>query len=167
MRNYIVKFYSLIIAFAIALSCFSCLKSDDDDIKIRTAKDEEQELLSFIEKNEIDESAKTSTGLYFVSVEEGEGEFPQSGDTVRVKYVGCFLNGRVFDQNLTEGISFVLGQKSVIQGWEEGIAMIKPGGAATLVVPSSLAYGPFGYYTIPPFTPLLFDVELVEVTRAS
>ena len=63
-----------------------------------------------------------------------------SGKTVQVKYTGRLLNGKIFDSS--EGkvpISFKLGEKQVIPGWEEGISMMRVGGKAKLLIPSSLA----------------------------
>ena len=66
-----------------------------------------------------------------------------------------------FDRN--EPYEFTLGTGRVIAGWDEGIAMMKQGGKAMLIIPSSIAYGEVDKGQIPPYSTLVFDVELVEV----
>ena len=109
---------------------------------------------------------KTSRGLYYIELEEGTGIVPDFQDTVLIRYVGRLLsNGTVFDSNINADLpfGFVVGMGEVITGLDEGIRYMKEGGKAKLVIPSRLAYGPYGYYNISGYTPLLFEVELVEV----
>jgi peptidylprolyl isomerase len=83
-----------------------------------------------------------------------------------VHYTGRLLDGTKFDSSLdrNEPIEFKLGQGMVIKGWDEGIALLKVGGKALLIIPSNLAYGSRGAGgVIPPFSPLTFEVELVSV----
>jgi len=80
------------------------------------------------------------------------------------------LNGKVFDSSLERKPStpyeFVLGQGQVIPGWDEGIAQMSAGGKATLLIPSKLGYGERGAGAdIPAFSPLVFDVELVSISK--
>jgi FKBP-type peptidyl-prolyl cis-trans isomerase len=75
-------------------------------------------------------------------------------------------DGTVFDESYKRGrpLDFVLGQGSVIRGWDVGIAGMKEGGKRRLIIPSDMAYGPEGNPpVIPPSAPLVFDVELVKV----
>ena len=75
-------------------------------------------------------------------------------------------NGNKFDASYDRGqpIEFPLGAGRVIPGWDEGIALLSPGGKATLIIPHTLAYGPNGAGgVIPPYATLIFDVELVSV----
>lgn len=106
----------------------------------------------------------TATGLYYIQTKAGNGEQAAAGKTVKVHYTGKLLDGTVFDSSIDRGepYEFSLGQRQVIPGWEEGIAMMKVGGKATLIIPSALAYGERGNQVIPPCSPLVFDVELVE-----
>lgn len=111
----------------------------------------------------------TATGMYYIETIKGTGVKATTGSTVTVNYTGKFLNGTVFDSSVgKEPISFVLGNKEVIPGWEEGIALMKKGGKAVFVIPSNLAYGPNGAGgLILPYTPLTFDVELIDVAAAT
>lgn len=109
----------------------------------------------------------TPSGLEYIEIEAGSGVQAAAGKTVRVHYTGKFQDGRVFDSSVSRGepIEFVLGTGRVIKGWDEGIALMKVGGKAQLVIPPQLAYGERGAGggVIPPNATLVFDVELVSV----
>lgn len=111
--------------------------------------------------------AKASkSGLKYVIIEEGTGSNPKSGDIVSVNYSGFLLDGKKFDSSIDRGMPylFTVGRNSVIKGWEEGIALLKKGGKAKLIIPPSLAYGAQGMDpAIPPNATLIFDVELVDI----
>jgi len=109
---------------------------------------------------------KTASGLEYIEVEEGTGAQAEAGKTVSVHYTGKLQDGKVFDSSVSRGepISFRLGVGQVIKGWDEGIALMKVGGKAQLVIPSALGYGERGAGgVIPPNATLVFDVELVAV----
>ncbi len=118
---------------------------------------------NFMECNE--EAVKTESGLIYLPMTEGTGESPSISNTVEVHYHGQLTDGTVFDSSVQRGqtISFPLG--NVIKGWQEGLAMMKEGGKATLVIPSDLAYGDGGSgEKIPPGATLKFEVELFKVS---
>ncbi|MCA0425908.1 MAG: FKBP-type peptidyl-prolyl cis-trans isomerase [Bacteroidetes bacterium] len=108
----------------------------------------------------------TASGLRYINVENGSGEQAVAGKTVRVHYTGYLMDGKIFDSSIErdEPIEFPLGQRMVIPGWEEGIALMKVGDKKRLIIPSELAYGANGAGgVIPPNATLIFDVELVQV----
>jgi FKBP-type peptidyl-prolyl cis-trans isomerase len=110
---------------------------------------------------------KTQSGLEYIEVEAGMGAQAEAGKTVSVHYTGKFQDGKVFDSSVSRGepITFQLGRGNVIKGWDEGIALMKVGGKAQLIIPPALAYGERGAGgVIPPNATLVFDVELVSVT---
>jgi len=108
----------------------------------------------------------TESGLYYIALKKGTGSTPKNGQSVKVHYKGMFLNGTVFDSSIEKDpIDFPIGQGRVISGWDEGIGMMKKGGKAVLVIPSSIAYGPNGRGSIPPFSTLVFEVELVDIAK--
>ena len=109
----------------------------------------------------------TADGLYYVEREKGTGEKPQAGDKVTVNYTGTFIDGKPFDSSLERGepFSFRFGVGEVIPGWDEGIAMMRKGGKAQLIIPSNLAYGSQGKGPIPPYSTLIFDIELVDIQK--
>jgi FKBP-type peptidyl-prolyl cis-trans isomerase len=96
----------------------------------------------------------------------GTGPACKSGDTVKVHYTGTLMNGTKFDssRDRNEPFQFTLGRGEVIKGWDEGVVGMKKGGKRKLTIPSDKAYGPSGSPPkIPPNSPLIFDVELVEI----
>ena len=108
---------------------------------------------------------QTDSGLYYKINREGSGDYPSKGKNVSVHYRGMLLDGTVFDSSYqrNEPIVFPLGMGQVIKGWDEGIALLKRGSSAKLVVPSELAYGSKGAGgVIPPDASLIFEVELVD-----
>jgi hypothetical protein len=109
---------------------------------------------------------KAVTALVKDDAKVGKGSAAKTGDTVRVHYTGTLLDGTKFDSSLdrSEPFEFTLGAGMVIKGWDDGIVGMKPGGKRKLTIPSDLAYGKSGRPpVIPPDSPLVFDVELLEI----
>jgi FKBP-type peptidyl-prolyl cis-trans isomerase len=107
----------------------------------------------------------TPSGMMVAITKKGTGAAPVAGTKVKVHYTGTLLDGKKFDSSVDRGepFQFVLGAGQVIKGWDEGIALLTKGAKATLMLPSSLAYGARGAGgSIPPNTPLIFEVELVD-----
>ena len=135
---------------------------------------DQKSIEDYLAKNNLKATAqRTESGLHYVDQTLGAGASPVSGDLVKVHYVGKLLNGTVFDSSRdnpqTQGqpIDFQVGVGMVIPGWEEGIMSMKKGGKRTLVIPSSLGYGAEGAPgAIPPNSVLVFDVELVDFSKA-
>lgn len=143
----------------------------------KLAAKDDKTLNAYFTKNKIT-PVKTASGLYYTIKEEGNGEKPLTGDTVSMNYTGTLLDGTKFDSNEDTAFhhvmpfTFVLGRGSVIRGWDEGVALLKPGAKATFYIPSGMAYGaqsrpgsganPKG---IPANSILLFDVSLLNATH--
>lgn len=179
------------LTFEIALQKITPKKEMEE---LQRKRMEEQQVMMELRRNEEPKSLEkylsdnkitikpTANGLYFVEKTKGKGAKPVAGDVVRVNYTGRLLDGTVFDtsdENTAkqaglyderrpyEPYEFPLGQQQVIPGWEEGISLMSTGSKGLLIVPSSMAYGERGSGPIPPFTTLVFDVELVSYTPAS
>jgi len=122
--------------------------------------------------------APDSKGLYYMETVPGTGDLIKTGDSVGVYYTLMFLNHEVLQTNVEEDTPyrFRVGSYELIEGWAVGLTKMKLGGKARLLIPSTLAYGSMGYgyydyygnyYTIiPGYTPLIFDMEVVELVRA-
>lgn len=139
------------------------LKVEKEKARIEGLKKEKDLINSYILENNISVNQEIS-GLYYVPIIQGSGQQAAAGQRVSVHYSGKFLDGTLFDSSYSRGkpIEFELGRGYVIDGWEEGIAKMKKGGKALLLVPSELGYGE-GRGQIPPYTPLVFEVELIDV----
>ena len=98
----------------------------------------------------------------------GEGSLPETGQTIRVHYIGRFEDGTEFDSSYKRGqpFEFQYGLGQVIQGWDIAFGRLTEGSKAIITIPPELAYGSRGAgSTIPPNTTLIFEVELVEIVR--
>lgn len=120
----------------------------------------EQEITTYINEKNLT-AQKSDSGLYYVINEEGTGDQPSSNSNVTVAYKGSFLNGSVFDESNSDGISFNLQQ--VIKGWTEGITYFKEGGSGVLLVPAHLGYGNNDTRGIPGGSVLIFEIKLISV----
>ena len=112
---------------------------------------------------------KTPSGLIYVITRRSTGQPPRSGETVVVNYTGLLGSGVKFDSSLDRGqpFKFKLGEGRVIKGWDEGIAKLRVGEQATLIIPPQLGYGAKGAGgVIPPDATLIFIVELIGVEEA-
>jgi FKBP-type peptidyl-prolyl cis-trans isomerase len=108
---------------------------------------------------------QTNSGLKYIVKGAGKGKAVKKGDKVTVKYRGALLDGTVFDET-KEGnpeFTFTVGAGQVIAGWDEGFLLMKEGDKLQLIIPWTLAYGPRGSGPIPPYSTLVFDVELIKV----
>ena len=112
---------------------------------------------------------KTPSGLLYIITRSSTGQAPRSGETVVVNYTGLLGSGMKFDSSLDRGqpFKFKLGAGRVIKGWDEGIAKLRVGEQATLIIPPQLGYGERGAGgVIPPDATLIFIVELIGVEAA-
>lgn len=108
----------------------------------------------------------TASGLQYKVDFESENENakrPKATDEVEVKYRGKFLSGEIFNDTEAKGHTVTFPLAQVIQGWTEGLQLMKEGDKFTFYVPYNLAYGAAGNDVIPPFSALIFEIELVKV----
>ena len=111
------------------------------------------------------DTLKSSSGLMVINHKPGIGSVPNKGDRVVVHYTGKLTNGEKFDSSYDRDLpfEFAIGMGQVIQGWEEGISTMKPGGKRTLIIPPELGYGDRAAGKIPPGSTLIFNVELIKI----
>lgn len=115
----------------------------------------------------LDEMTRSPTGLYYQTLREGRGtEVAAAGDSLQVDYTGWTRNGRRFDSSEARGpLDVVLGEGTVIPGFEEGLEGMRLGEQRLLVIPHELAYGSRRIGDIPPYAILVFRIELVGLVK--
>ena len=140
-------------------------KQKEAEMKKANAKNEEASNRAAYLKAKGITTAPTASGLIYVEKAKGTGAKAVAGKTVKVHYTGTLLDGTKFDssRDRNQPFEFTLGQGQVIKGWDEGISLMNVGGKATLIIPSAIGYGDRDMGTIPPYSTLVFDVELLEV----
>ena len=129
-------------------------------------KKREIEMVKILES--VSENAEiTESGLRYIMLEEGKGGKPKQGDNVSVHYSGFLLDGTKFDSSYDRGepITFPLGAGRVIKGWDEGISLLNVGGKAKFIIPPNLGYGSRAMGPIPANSVLIFEVELVDISK--
>lgn len=106
----------------------------------------------------------TDSGLQYEIIVEGKGAKPSATDKVRVHYTGTLPDGTVFDSSVARGQPAEFPVNGVIRGWVEALQMMPVGSKWKLTIPHELAYGERGAgASIPPFSPLVFEVELLDI----
>lgn len=142
-------------------------------------KNKEPEMIAqYISDNNIT-TKPNANGVYVIVDKKGNGTKVAPGKKVKMNYTGRLLDGTVFDTSVEtvaqesgvfnpnrpyEPLSYTVGQMSLIKGWEDGVMGQPSGSKLTLIIPSSMGYGPQGAgNTIPPYSPLIFNIEIVEV----
>jgi FKBP-type peptidyl-prolyl cis-trans isomerase FkpA len=121
----------------------------------------------FLEENKKKSGITTTeSGLQYEVISEGTGEKPAASDTVTVNYVGTFIDGNTFDSSIDRGEPATFAVDQVIPGWAEALQLMNVGSKYKFYIPSNLAYGENGAgNTIPPNTPLIFEVELLGIEK--
>ena len=140
------------------------------------SKIEKQSIQDWLEKKKL--KAEEIKGVYYIQTKEGSGELPKDGQMLSVNYVGRLLNGMLFDTSIESiakaehavqpgrkyaPITFTLGKKQMIPGFETAAAQMKAGEQGTVVIPFSMGYGDRNMGNIPPYSTLVFDIEIVEI----
>ena len=158
---------SLLILFVGIIA--SCNKDVEDPYAAYTPEREagliKEWLAAMVTKgNDID---TTVTGIFYIAdtTKVGTGPTVVAGNTVTVKYTGMFLDGQVFDAST--GYTYIHKDtdpyKRMISGWEEGIEVLNKGASAAFLIPSAKGYGVTGQGPIPPNTPLIFIIEVLDI----
>jgi FKBP-type peptidyl-prolyl cis-trans isomerase FkpA len=149
----------------VVLSALIVLTVESCDPAKKYEKQEQENIDKYITDNPNLSFTKKTSGLYYYELVAGTGIMPVKHDTAYVKYTGKFLNGTIFNTNVgkADTLKVPVDEGWVIAGFDEGITYMKVGGKSTFMIPSYLGYGSSQYYSIPGYSTLLFDVELVKV----
>jgi len=162
---------STIFTFSIKLLGF---KTNDDMMAERNAqikKREEQagarkgqeltDITAYLQKNNLTAVKPDADSIFYLQTAKGTGPQVKDGDSLTVKYSGTFLDGKVFDPG-SQPFKVVYSKSSpVIQGWISVLGKMNGGDKVKVLIPSKMGYGSRGYGPILPYTPLLFDMELI------
>jgi FKBP-type peptidyl-prolyl cis-trans isomerase len=153
----------------VLLALGSCKEQD----KVLTAEEQlvvDSKLIEEYLKENNMTATRTPSGLYYQVLREGNGEDAVAGKTVKVHYIGKFLDGSTFDSSYSTGNPYVfrLGYEndpnSPIKAWHQAVALMNKGDEFRIFVPSGLAYGRTGSFgRIPPNAVLMFEMDLLDV----
>ncbi|ENW88628.1 MULTISPECIES: FKBP-type peptidyl-prolyl cis-trans isomerase [Acinetobacter] len=120
---------------------------------------------AFLAENSRKDGVKvTSSGLQYLVLQSGSGKKPKASSKVRVHYEGRLIDGTVFDSSMARQQPAEFQVTQVIQGWTEGLQLMREGAKYRFFIPANLGYGQIGSGdAIEPNSTLIFDVELLEV----
>jgi FKBP-type peptidyl-prolyl cis-trans isomerase len=129
--------------------------------KIKKAKEAGE---AFLNTNKTKEGVKTTTsGLQYKILATGTGKKPQPSDKVTVHYTGKLIDGTEFDSSVRKGAPLTMGANEFIRGFSEALMMMSEGDKWILYIPYDIAYGERGSGQIPPYSALIFELELIKV----
>ena len=132
-------------------------------IKYGNVKEEGEKYLA---ENALKEGVTTTaSGLQYEVIKMGKGPKPSATDKVKVHYHGTLIDGTVFDSSVDSGEPITFGLNQVIQGWTEGVQLMPVGSKFRFVIPQELAYGSREMGNIPPYSTLIFEVELLGIEK--
>ena len=143
----------------------SAMKVADQQFEYRkmVVKKENADYLAAYAKN--DSVQRTESGLLYKVIKKGEGALPADTNQVEVNYEGRLIDGTVFDSSYKRNKPATFGVTQVIKGWTEALKMMPVGSVYELCTPYELAYGERGNRNIPPFSTLVFKVELLDIKK--
>ncbi|MDD4218008.1 MAG: FKBP-type peptidyl-prolyl cis-trans isomerase [Bacteroidales bacterium] len=134
--------------------------------KYHQSEEVELEILETYLKNANINVEPTESGMYFIEQHKGSNIKVEPGNTVSVHYTVKFIDGLVLETTYNRApIKFTFGDNQMIEAWNEGIGMMNEGGQAMLICPSKLAYGEKGTNDIPPYSTLIFEIEIISVQK--
>lgn len=107
-----------------------------------------------------------SSGLVFIPIRKGDGSYPKDGDKVAFHYSGYYLNGDVFDTSYDKSYPLVieLGNDMIIKGLEEALKLMDKGAKSRVIIPFYHAYDDMENAPVPPYSNLIFEIELIDFT---
>lgn len=121
---------------------------------------------NFLAENKKREGVQeTTSGLQYEVITMGTGDKPVETDMVKVHYTGMLIDSTKFDSSVDRGAPAEFGVNQVIQGWQEGIQLMPVGSKFKFYIPYELGYGENGTGPIPPYSVLVFEVELLEIVK--
>ncbi|MBL6446841.1 FKBP-type peptidyl-prolyl cis-trans isomerase [Fulvivirga sp. 29W222] len=157
MNRYLIYLVTLLV---IAGSVFSCSDDDEQGLSVQEQFEKETaEIDQYLTENGIKALVDSASGLRYVLKNDTISEHPQPKDVIVFNYAGRFLSDEVFE----EGDSLEVTLGSLIPGFQRGLQLFSEGTSGTLFIQSYYGYGKTGQGPVPPNTPLIFEVDLIEV----
>jgi FKBP-type peptidyl-prolyl cis-trans isomerase FkpA len=161
-----------IIGFSLGLLLITACNREEDGFE-----EEQVRLQQYLEDNGYTDVQPTSSGLYHVVLEQGQGASPQTTDYINISFTSALVDGTIFEtsdedvaiqagiarDDVLYGPSKLLLGNIGISGLREGIALMQEGGSSRIIIPSNLAFGPSDHGIIPPYSTLIYDVVLHNV----
>ena len=134
-----------------------------DNIKYGETKAQGEE---FLAANKLREGViTTESGLQYEVIKEGKGPKPTADSKVKVHYHGTLIDGTVFDSSVDRGEPIEFSLNQVIKGWTEGVQLMPVGSKYKFYIPQDLGYGSRATGQIPPYSTLIFEVELLGIVK--
>ncbi len=120
----------------------------------------------FLAENALKEGVTvTESGLQYEVIKMGKGPKPGATDRVKVHYHGTLIDGTVFDSSVDRGEPIAFPLDGVIKGWTEGLQLMPVGSKFRFYIPQELGYGAQSAGSIPPYSTLIFEVELLGIEK--
>lgn len=159
------SFFNIRVLYTLLVTCILCLPSCKEEVETPNYEKNYKQGEEYWTNNGKREGVTTTeSGLQYEVLVKGEGgRKPTIDDYVRCHYTGMFIDGRVFDSSYNTGSPATFALNGVIKGWTEGLQYMEVGDKFRFVIPYYLAYGVYGYGSIPPYSTLIFEVELLLV----
>lgn len=142
----------------------SCNLSDDpEDPELN----ERLQIQNFLSDNDTLDFQLTASGLYYLDYIPGTGLQAETHDTAYIFYAMHYINRTILESNFDTDDTLIkpVNEGKLIPGFDEALTYMKEGGTSLIIVPSKLAYGEQGNYFIPPYTPFIFQVNLVKLVK--
>ena len=134
-----------------------------NNIKYGSVKEDGEK---FLAENALKEGVKvTESGLQYEVLKMARGKKPAATDRVKVHYHGTLIDGTVFDSSVERGEPTSFGLNQVIKGWTEGLQLMPVGSKFRFYIPQELGYGAQQAGSIPPYSTLIFEVELLGIEK--
>ena len=168
------KIFAIVMAALLMAGMASCSSNTSSNENTEEAapdygqqiKDNKTVGREFMEQNAKNDSVvQTTSGLQYMVLKEGTGAKPSAEDTVTVHYTGKLLDGTVFDSSVERGEPASFPLNKVIAGWTEGVQLMPVGSKFRFYIPQNLGYGERAAGSIPPYSTLIFEVELLDIEK--
>ncbi|RYU87927.1 peptidylprolyl isomerase [Mucilaginibacter terrigena] len=160
------KYFFILSMLAVGLA--SCSKSDPGPVydPVAQAKADDGVIKAYLASHTDITATKDTSGLYYQIITEGTGPVITNDSKVKVSYVGTDINGVKFDQR-EDYTTTLSASTNIIAGWKIGVPKVKVGGKILLIIPSTLAYGPYSNGPIPPNSVIIFVITVKELVTGT